>query len=166
MSRALICEQCAVKIPNLLAESLISQQAKLCKDKDTRLICVMCFSLNGCKYYPAQDEPPLSDRVKAELAHKPKKEDKTTKESQILTKVKEVDISRLPTDRAKRARYDLSKRGRLGRPNSLKVDGESLYECPVCGNPCARTGTIGKSLDDVTKHLLESDCYTSFEAKY
>ena len=129
------------------------------------LICVVCFSLNGCKYYPAvQDEPPLDERIVKELAHNPVKEDKSTKESEIIAT--QVASGTMPEDRAKRARWDLSKRGRLGRPNSLKADGESLYECPVCGEPCARTGTIGKSLDDVTAHMLLTDCYNVFEAKY
>ena len=160
------CEQCGVLISESLASSLKAQQAKLSVEKKTRLVCVTCFSLNGFKYFPEEDEAPLSATVREELAHQPKKEDKSTKESTILTKLKEVDISKLPTDTRKRARYDLSKRGRIGRPNSLKVNGESLYECPQCGEPCTRTRDYGKSLDDVVEHMLSTACYEAFESKY
>jgi hypothetical protein len=159
-----ICEQCAISISSTLASSIVIQQKKLEKSTNRRLVCVTCFSLNGCKYFPKQDESPLSERVKEELAHIPEKSDVSTKESQILAVVKKA-TGTLPTDTRKRARFDLSKRGRLGRPNSLKVDGESLYECPVCGDPCARTRNHGKSLDDVVAHMCDTDCYNSFESK-
>ena len=160
------CEQCNVLISETLADSLRSQTAKLTTDKHRRLVCVTCFSLNGFKYFPEKDEAPLSATVREELAHKPSKEDKSTKKSEILTTFKEVDVSKLPTDPRKRARYDLSKRGRIGRPNTLTVDGLSLYECPQCGEPCARTRSHGKSLDDVVEHLVSTACYEAFESKY
>jgi len=159
------CQQCGILLSSTLLGSLIKQQAKIEKSNNRRVVCVTCFSLNGCKYFPTQDESPLSERVRTEIAHQPAKEDKSTGESAILATVK-IATGTLPTDLRKRARFDLSKRGRLGRPNSLKVDGESLYECPICGDPCARTRNHGKSLDDVVAHMCDTDCYNSFESKY
>ena len=159
------CQQCNLIMSATLVNSLVVQQKKLEKSNKRRLVCVTCFSMNGSKYFPEQDEAPLSATVREELAHKPEKEDKSTKESEILTTVKKATAT-LPTDTRKRARFDLSKRGRLGRPNSLKVDGISLYECPVCGEPCERTRDYGKSLDDVVAHMCDTDCYEAFESKY
>ena len=158
----LSCEQCSIPMTDILKSTILSQQKRLSPGEEPREICVGCFSNNGNRFANPDNEPPLSARVREEQAHQSSSADKSTIGSRILRSTRK-HVGTLPATERKRARFDISKKGRLGKPVGAKLNGETVWECPICGDPCPRTRATARSLDDVVEHMIASGEYETWE---
>ena len=158
------CEQCNVAMSVEIASKRMLQMSTHALGETVRNICIGCFDINGGSFVEIDPESPLSARVRAELAHKSDAADKSTSSSRILRSTRKF-TGTLPANLHKRARYDISKKGRLGKPVGAKLDGETVWECPICGSPCPRTRATARSLDDVVEHMVNSGEYENWEAE-
>tara|TARA_Y100000593_G_scaffold94859_1_gene196683 strand:+ start:1967 stop:2470 length:504 start_codon:yes stop_codon:yes gene_type:complete len=158
------CEQCGVKVDGALCSKRMLQMAAKKPDETVRNICIGCFDNNGESFIEKDPEPPLSARVREELAHQSDAADKSTTSSRVLRSIRQ-HTGTLPANLHKRARYDISKKGRLGKPVGTKLNGETVWECPLCGSPCPRTRATARSLDDVVEHMINSGEYEIWEAE-
>lgn len=147
-----------------LASKKMLQMKTKAPEEETRNICVGCFDNNGMSFIELDPEPPLSARVREELAHRVGVADKSSSSSRIIRSIRDF-TGTLPANLHKRARYDISKKGRLGKPVGTKLNGETVWECPLCGQPCPRTRATARSLDDVVEHMITSGEYETWEAE-
>lgn len=158
------CEQCNVVMSRDLASKRMLQMSICSPNEETRNICIGCFDNNSKSFIELDPESPLSARVREELAHQVGAADKSSSSSRIIRSIRDF-TGTLPANLHKRARYDISKKGRLGKPVGTKLDGETVWECPLCGSPCPRTRATARSLDDVVEHMITSGEYEAWEAE-
>lgn len=164
------CEQCNCEMNKSLSATITSQQLKVAKDpENSRLICVGCFCQNGMKFECPEElrQAPLPKEL-VKQRNEEKEERRKQKRIERKKAKPNTHTSKVPNGEPRYvARWDLSKKGRLGRPKSAR-DGDDMptYACPICSVAVKRVHNLpGRTLDDVVEHMLIDGCYDKFLAE-